>query len=284
MAPMTTDSRSGFGRAASAIALFTTFASAGCAAGDGTAWGVWYPELSTVHDAATRETDDGAVRTVLQYHVSVDELSLELAEVQLLGAAEGASAGFDPASPPEGYSLCHAGHCHADDGTLVDYADIEQELLGGSSGGAVASSVVDASAPLDTTPTVVPGGSCADGCMLERGALASVAVRVVRADLRLTVTDPEVGRLGEPVEFVASVPLDATVAAALSARVGDAAPHLYTALTLTLAPTWLDDLRFDALDATDADALLTQLSAAMTDSLTLVADLDRRDSRSGEGP
>ncbi|MNS53348.1 hypothetical protein D3C72_861010 [compost metagenome] len=44
------------------------------------------------------------------------------------GTAEGAqaagSATFDPANPPPGYSLCHGGHCHRDDGALVDYADI----------------------------------------------------------------------------------------------------------------------------------------------------------------
>jgi len=46
-----------------------------------------------------------------------------------LQALEG-GVSFDPADPPEGYGLCHNGHCHKDDGTLPTYEQIEAELAG----------------------------------------------------------------------------------------------------------------------------------------------------------
>jgi hypothetical protein len=81
-----------------------------------------------------RDAGEGAILTSLGYRVVLSELSLEAGVIELL-ALQGASdpgAAFDPADPPPGYSLCHGGHCHADDGRLVDYADIEAELAGGA--------------------------------------------------------------------------------------------------------------------------------------------------------
>lgn len=42
-----------------------------------------------------------------------------------------AALNFDPADPPPGYSNCHSGHCHADDGRLVSYEEIAAEVSGG---------------------------------------------------------------------------------------------------------------------------------------------------------
>lgn len=65
-------------------------------------------------------------------------VSLETAEV-LLGtvtlqrlASGGGGGSFDPASPPEGFSLCHNGHCHYEDGSLWTYGEIEVWLAGDS--------------------------------------------------------------------------------------------------------------------------------------------------------
>jgi hypothetical protein len=78
-----------------------------------------------------RDLGDQTILTDAGYQVQIDSMVLtvdRLALVELLGG----STSFDPANPPEGYSLCHGGHCHHDDGRLVDYAEIEAELAGDS--------------------------------------------------------------------------------------------------------------------------------------------------------
>jgi hypothetical protein len=57
--------------------------------------------------------------------------TLELRERTASGGSQGGR--FDPANPPPGYSLCHGGHCHSDDGRLVAYEEIEAELAGAGS-------------------------------------------------------------------------------------------------------------------------------------------------------
>ncbi len=76
-----------------------------------------------------RDLGDQTVLTDQGYRVRVDSLVLDVDRVALVELVGGTSA-FDPANPPEGYSLCHGGHCHHDDGRLVDYAEIEAELAG----------------------------------------------------------------------------------------------------------------------------------------------------------
>jgi hypothetical protein len=76
-----------------------------------------------------RDLGGGAVLTDLGYHVAIEELRID-GLVLALEELQGGSVEFDPANPPPGYTLCHGGHCHAEDGSLVDYADVEAELAG----------------------------------------------------------------------------------------------------------------------------------------------------------
>jgi hypothetical protein len=72
-------------------------------------------------------TDRGYVVAIERFEIDVGELRIEQ-----LDAGSATKSAFNPASPPAGYSLCHGGHCHADDGRLVSYAEIEAELAGGT--------------------------------------------------------------------------------------------------------------------------------------------------------
>jgi hypothetical protein len=56
------------------------------------------------------------------------------------GGGGGGGGTFDPANPPPGYSLCHGGHCHSDDGALVSYEDIQAQLDAG--GGSSTSTLI----------------------------------------------------------------------------------------------------------------------------------------------
>lgn len=81
---------------------------------------------------AARDLGDGAVLTDQGYTVALTELTLSVGRVELQELQGAVGVVFDPANPPDGYSLCHGGHCHADDGALVPYEDVIAELSGGT--------------------------------------------------------------------------------------------------------------------------------------------------------
>ena len=106
--------------------------------GDGLPWGQLEASMTaTFAPSPDRLDDQGRLKTAANYVVDIEEISLGFDAFSLVLAAQGA-AGFDPANPPEGYSLCHNGHCHSDSGALVDYEDIALEMAGGSGGARVA--------------------------------------------------------------------------------------------------------------------------------------------------
>jgi hypothetical protein len=80
-----------------------------------------------------RDLGDGTVLTDEGYEVEVQSAVVRVERMELQEVRGGTNGErFDPADPPPGYSLCHSGHCHRDDGALVDYEDIEVELAGGA--------------------------------------------------------------------------------------------------------------------------------------------------------
>lgn len=95
---------------------------------------------------------DGAVLTDLGYEVALDELSLDAGTLELLDLTGTERLSFDAAHPPPGYTLCHGGHCHREDGAVVPYADVEAELAGGN-----ASLVTVASLPVDRELDLLEG-------------------------------------------------------------------------------------------------------------------------------
>lgn len=88
-----------------------------------------------------RDLGGGLVLTDTGARVQIDHLVLDLGELRLEELVGGVS--FSEQDPPDGYSLCHNGHCHADDGELVDYATIEAEIGGGGFETALAWAVDD---------------------------------------------------------------------------------------------------------------------------------------------
>lgn len=106
----------------------------GCAWGDGQPFAVVDAHLTAALEVpADRDLGGGWQTLASGYEVRIDELVVVAEELTLIDSGAGPSA-FDPANPPPGYSNCHGGHCHADDGSLVDYEDIEAELAGGGAG------------------------------------------------------------------------------------------------------------------------------------------------------
>jgi hypothetical protein len=116
-------------------ALPIVAALAGCTFTHGTGWVTLEAvELEAAFvPGEARDLGDGAVLTDLAYTVTLEELWLGLDTVALQELQGGSGdVSFDPADPPEGYGLCHNGHCHHEDGRLVSYDEIEAELAGGN--------------------------------------------------------------------------------------------------------------------------------------------------------
>lgn len=105
----------------------------GCAWEPGEGFAVIEPTVRASYEPLpSRDAGDGFQRLASDFQVRVSTASLQLANIQLLGSSGGGGpTTFDPANPPAGYSNCHGGHCHRDDGAIVDYEDIQAELGGG---------------------------------------------------------------------------------------------------------------------------------------------------------
>lgn len=199
-------------------------------------------------------TDAGASYHLDSFEVEVSALDLE----ELQGAA---GVEFDPADPPDGYSLCHGGHCHAADGSLVDYSEVIAELSGGA-----ATLVVLAGWPLDRGVDLLAGLDLS----LEPPAEPLPQTTVTRAVLRLTALHlvGDVAAAGvEPVPFDLTLP-GFDVGADLGFEVGLDAPA-----AVRLAVDWpIDGTVFDGVDVplalADGD-LAEVLAAAGTDHLAL---------------
>jgi hypothetical protein len=256
---------------------------ASCAWDAGSPWGEIETALEVVFDPdATRLTPDGLLLTSASYGVAIESLSIriESVTVQLEGGGD-VPADFDPANPPEGFSNCHGGHCHAADGSLVPYAQVAAIGAGGSA--TEAPLVVQA----PTEPWValvgaredVPLEPCAGGCTTGRGDLDVVQVAVSRVELagrvfdRLGEGDVRLPAAGIPVVF--EVPVTATLSHALSGRFGKDEPAgLALSVALEVPGALLDGIDWPLeLGAADPDGAPVDLSASLSVAVAIESNL-----------
>ncbi|RJS20779.1 hypothetical protein DRW03_19060 [Corallococcus sp. H22C18031201] len=192
----------------------------GCALGDGEGFAVLEPTVRAGYvTPADRDAGQGYAQLASDFQVRLTQASVTLGDIDLLASSGGSSGAtaFDPANPPEGYTLCHGGHCHRDDGALVPYDEVAAELSGGGvSTRTVASLPVEADLDLlAPEPRVL---TCQPGCELPQTTVTkgrwtvtalrlTGAVRDSRATPRLQgervfrltqLTAPD-GDAGEPV-------------------------------------------------------------------------------------
>lgn len=192
----------------------------------------------------------GRLKTARSYAVKLEQIELELADLRIQQAdAAGEPLAFDPASPPPGYSLCHGGHCHAEDGTLPTYAEVEAKLLGGATAApSLGFHVEDTEVPVvgEARQTL----RCqVDPCMLQRGPIVGAlldvtAVRLVGTAFDLT-DERRLPEAGTP--FAVSLGPPAPLLAPLNTEAERFEPvHREVGLTLALAESILDDVDFAA--------------------------------------
>jgi hypothetical protein len=114
------------------LLLLLGLALGGCAWEPGQGFAVVEPSVRVAYEPLSdRATSDGYQRLSSDYQVRVDVALMRLSGIELLASAGGAGGAFDPSNPPPGYSLCHGGHCHRDDGALIPYEQIAAEMGGG---------------------------------------------------------------------------------------------------------------------------------------------------------
>jgi hypothetical protein len=177
--------------------LLPTLLLSACTLDPGEGFAVLEPTVRAEYTPlAAREAGDGFQRLASDFQVRLDAAGLGVSHVELLTAASGGASGgggsggtFDPANPPPGYSLCHNGHCHRDDGALIDYEDIQAELNGGGGGGAsiVASLHVDGELDLLSPQPLTP--ECEPDCELGRAAVSRLRWDVTSVRLEGAVRD-----------------------------------------------------------------------------------------------
>lgn len=272
--------------ACAALALSGTLSS-GCTLDDGQPWGRLGLSASAVFDPAARLDDEGRIRTIDDYRVNVELLQVDPGTIDVEYLPPGEALSFEPAAPPEGYSLCHNGHCHADDGRLVDYEDIAAELNGGASGGGAVTYVCEDGFVLidvDGAPlTLIPPESE----NLERGTLTGVRLTLEGVVLHVTVFDSRTGenaRLPEEgVHFEDVIALNTALFTNQEITVDRGEDVNITIDATAEFPAELfDNIAWDELGALPSDERTFALSEALSANLDEYANLELSISRSGE--
>lgn len=137
----------------------------GCAWEPGQGFAVVEPTVRAAYEPLPeRAADAGYQRLSSDYQVRVDSASMKVSGIELLASAGGSGGGFDPANPPPGYSLCHGGHCHRDDGALIPYEQVAAEMGGG--GGSRTVVTLPVGEPLNLLAPETRAVGCEPGCAL----------------------------------------------------------------------------------------------------------------------
>ena len=107
--------------------LLPLFLLGGCAWEAGEGFAVLEPTVRAAYAPEdSRLTPDGYRRLSSDYQVRLTTATMRLERIELTASSGGGGGGtFDPANPPPGYSLCHNGHCHRDDGASRSAPDEE---------------------------------------------------------------------------------------------------------------------------------------------------------------
>jgi hypothetical protein len=231
-------------------AIAAVAALGGCTFEDGKGFATLQSASLSAHfePGPARDLGNGVVVTSQGYQVALTRAVLAVEALTLDELREGSASGgsFDPAHPPPGYSLCHGGHCHADDGRLVDYAEIEAEL---ARGGARFEPV--ARLPAARGFDLLAGQTAVLDVVepsreLPQARITQLSLRVDRLELEGSVTGgPAGGGLGQSsAALVVELPIASTIDAGMSLAIDRDEPGAFS-LVAALA---VDGTLFDSID------------------------------------
>ncbi len=234
------------------VALLT-----GCAFDAGEGFAVLEPSVEAAYTPQSgRDAGEGYQALASDFQLRMDTGAVSLGSIDLQASSGGGGATtFDPSSPPPGYTLCHGGHCHREDGALVDYEDVQAELNGGGGSTTVTVASLPVDAELDLLSPAARGLGCEPGCELGRTSLSRGRWSVTGLRLTGSVRD---GRV--PARFAGALPFrfTATVTGAeaepVAVLTGDLdvpsdrenAPRVALGLKLELTPALFDVVDWSA--------------------------------------
>lgn len=255
-------------------------ATSGCAFGEGDVWGEARVSLGARLEAGERLDAEGRWTTAESFALRLDTVAVSVVRLELDRASAGVPEGFDPASPPPGFSLCHNGHCHADDGRLVDYAEVAASARGGVATPSAALTIEarDGRVALGPTVTEVPLEPCPAGCVLDHGTLAEAAVALDMLVLRGRAFDlTSSARLPrEGADFALELAIAARIRGDIDVPIDSSeSVGAAIALELVLGPRALDGHDFVALTRPGTTSSSTAAVTA-TERLTEHARLEHR--------
>jgi hypothetical protein len=169
--------------------LLPLFLLSGCAWDSGEGFAVLEPSVRAAYTSEpSRAVGDGYQRLSSDFQVRLTTAAMRLERIELTASSGGGGGGsFDPASPPPGYSLCHNGHCHRDDGALIDYEDVAAELGGGGT-----STQTVATLPVGDVNLLAPetrAVTCTPDCELPSGEVSRGRWALTALALEGTVRD-----------------------------------------------------------------------------------------------
>jgi hypothetical protein len=229
-----------------------------------------------------RDLGGGGVLTQSGWEVRMTSATLVLHSLELRGSGgaaapeqsgEGGNVAFDPANPPAGFSQCHGGHCHAEDGSLPTYEEIAAMAAGGGGGGgsgAVATLPLELEIDLRTGARIAVDVGPAKS--LGPGEITQVALVVEALRVEAMVTGG-----GDAMNPASTVPLSVTldeldqaVVAAVDVDIGrDASRRFALGLRFHIDATLFDDIDF----STGVDAGAVQIDAESEQGAAMVARL-----------
>ncbi len=196
----------------------------GCAWQPGQGFAVVEPSVRVAYESlSSRAASDGYQRLSSDYQVRLESASLRLSGIELLASASGSGSGagttFDPSRPPPGYSLCHGGHCHRDDGALVPYEQVAAEMGGGGGSSAVVTLATEG--PLDLLAPETRAMACAPECALPQTQVTQGRWSVAALRLEGSVRDSRVpARFQGERSFVLELPTAPTTDAPVAILTG----------------------------------------------------------------
>jgi hypothetical protein len=222
----------------------------------------------------SRDLGDGWQKLASDLEVRIDAATWTTTGLELVAAAA-AAIDFDPAAPPPGYSLCHGGHCHHDDGRLVSYEDIAAELAGGEPPAAVAR--------FDTGRLDLVAGArvaldCGQPCPLPLTTVGRAVLGIAAVDIAGAVRD---GRqqprfAGERAFTVALTPAAPLPVVGRTSLVVDRSEDPVITLTVAVEPTaaLLDRVAWDTLAASPGTLDIATDAASVTFIIDQIGGLE----------